>query len=247
MPQEGADFHIVARGGYGLVGIGVHAHDFAGAELVFVIVIELVVREGFEGNAVALFVLANQDGEAADFVACCDDVAFIGHDKQGERSVDGLLGELDAFDEAVFLVDEGSNELGVVHLARAHGHELLSAGGEAFLDELLRVIDDAYRGDAESAEMRAHQKRLRVGVADAADAAASVEALQVVFEFRSKRRVFNRMDFALESGFGVEEDHACATCSQVGVIVDAEEHIKNHIVMGCSPEESAHGVPFVIG
>ncbi len=36
-----------------------------------------------------------------------------------------------------------------------------------------------------------------------------VEACQVVFEFRSKRRVFNRMDFSLESGFGVEENHAC--------------------------------------
>ena len=63
---------------------------------------------------------------------------------------------------------------------------------------------------------------------------ASVEALQVVFEFRSKRRIFNRVDFSLESGFGVEENHACTLRSQMGVVVDAEEHIKNHIVVGCS-------------
>ena len=195
----------------------------------------------------AFFVLADQDGEAADLIARCDDVAFVGHDEQGERSVDDLLGELNAFDEAVLLVDEGGNELGVVHFARTHGHELLSAGGEAFFDELFRVVDDAYRRNAESAEVRAYQKRLRIGVADATDAAASVEALQVVFEFRSKRRVFNRMDFSLESGFGVEENHACTACSQMGVVIGAEEHIKNHIVVGCSSEESAHCAPFVIG
>ncbi|MFR3273398.1 MAG: hypothetical protein ACLTQI_06075 [Slackia sp.] len=65
--------------------------------------------------------------------------------------VDGLLGELDAFDETVLLVDEGGNssvlflpELMAMNFAPPAKHSSMSCS----------ALDDAYRGDAESAEMR---------------------------------------------------------------------------------------------
>ena len=99
-----------------------------------------------------------------------------------------------------------------------------------------------------SAEVRAYQKRLRVGVADAADAAA----IRGSPGRSSSNRVRNGV-FSIEwisrwnPVFAVEEDHACTPRSQMGVVVDAEEHVQHHIVVGCSSEESAHCAPFVIG
>ena len=246
-PQKRADLHLVAGGGDGAVLVGVHQHDLAGAQLVLVAVAQLVVGERFERDAEAVVALADEHGQAANLVARGDDLAVLGDDEQRERPVDGFLCVLDARNEVVFLVDERGDELRGVHLARAHGHELPAAAGEVLLHQLLGVVDGAHRGDAERAQVRAHQQRLRVGVADAADAAATVEALQVVFEARAERRVLDRVDLALEASFlRIVEDHACAFRSQVGVVVHAEEHVQHHVVMRRRPKESAHCLPFVV-
>ena len=246
-PQEGADLHLVACGGDGAVLVGVHQHDLAGAKLVFVAITQLVVGERLERDAEPVIALADEHRQAAHLVARGDDLAVLRDDEQRERSVDGFLRVLDARDEVVLLVDERGDELRGVHLARAHGHELAAAAGEVALHQLLGVVDGAHRGDAERAQVRAHQQRLRVGVADAADAAATVEALQVVFEARAERRVLDRVDLALEASFlRVVENHARALRSQVGVVVHAEEHVQHHVVMRRRPKESAHCLPFVV-
>ena len=85
-PQKRADFHLVACGRYGLVSVGVHAHDLAGPEFVFVVIAQLVVRERLERDAVALVVFADQHRQAAHLVARGEDFPVVGHDQQGERS-----------------------------------------------------------------------------------------------------------------------------------------------------------------
>ena len=63
----------------------------------------------------------------------------------------------DAWNEVVFLIDEGGNEFRGVHGPRAHCHELPSSVGEVVLHELLGVVDGADRRDAEGAEMRSDE------------------------------------------------------------------------------------------
>ena len=54
--------------------------------------------------------------------------------------------------------------------------------GKVTLDKRLGIIDLAHGGQGIKAKVRAHQKRLGIGVADATDAAFSVELLQVLFK-----------------------------------------------------------------
>ena len=84
------------------------------------------------------------------------------NDQQRERALDHGLGEHDALDQVLFLVDERRDELGVVHRAGAHGHELRATLLEVLLDELVSVVDDADGRDGEHAVARTDQQRLRV-------------------------------------------------------------------------------------
>ena len=144
-----------------------------------------------------------------------------------------------------FLVDERGHQLRGVHRARSHGHELPAAVGEIRFHQLFGVVDGAHGGQAERSQVRAHQKRLGIGVAYASDAGASVEVRQIVFEARAERGVLDGVDLALKAPVAVAKDHARAPCSQMGVVVHAEEHVQHYIAVGCSSEESAHGAPFV--
>ena len=178
----------------------------------------------------------DEHGKATQAVACGDDAPFAVHQQQRERSVDDTLRESDAVDEVVFLVDHQRDELGGVYRAGAAGHELLAAAGEVLLDELFGIVDDADRRKGERAQMAAHDKRLRVGVADAADAGIAGEVGQVIFEARAERGVRNRVDFALEALLLVVKYEACR---------HPEEHVQYHVVMRCRAEESAHVNPLL--
>ena len=239
-PEERADAHVRAGGGEGFAGIGRQADDFLGAQLVMVGVAELVIGEGLEGDAHGVFLFADEHRQAAQLVARGDDLALVGEDKQRHRAVDHFLRVQDAGDEVVLLVDERSDELGRVDLARAHGHELMAVVGEVLRDERLAVVDDADGGKGVKSQMGTHEQGLRIGVADAADAAAAVEFVQVLFKLGAERGIFDRVNLPLEAVLFVMDQHAAAAGTQMRVIVDAKEYVQNDVLFGDGAKETTH-------
>ena len=163
----------------------------------------------------SLLVLAHQHGQAAHGVPGRDDLSLLGEDEQGHGALDHLLSVENPADQVALLVDEGGGELGGVDLARAHGHKLVAGGGEVLPDDVLGIVDDAHGGDGVEPQMGAHQQRLGVGVADAADAAAAVEVPQVVFELGAEGGILDGVDLPLESVFRVMDNHAAPAGSQM--------------------------------
>jgi hypothetical protein len=74
--------------------------------------------------------------------------------------------------------------------------------------------------------MGANQQGLGVFVGYAPDARAAVEIGKVGFEACAERGVLDGVDFALEPAFLVEIDEACAFCSQMGMVINAEKHVE---------------------
>ena len=149
----------------------------------------------------------------------------------------------DAADEVGLVVDQRRDQLGRVHLPRAHGRELAPARVEVLLHELVGVVDAADRGQREHAEVTAHEQRLRVGVGDASDARVAVEAGKVTLEPRSKRRVLDRVNLALEAAV-VVINQSRALRPQVRVVIHPEEHVIHHIALTRRAEKTAHCIPF---
>ena len=88
--------------------------------------------------------------------------------------------------------------------------------------------------------MRPHKQRLRVCVTYAADAAASVELVKILFKLGAEGGVVDIVDLALEADFGVIDRHTAALGAKVRVIIHAEENINDAIpFQGCS-EKSTH-------
>ena len=79
--------------------------------------------------------------------------------------------------------------------------------------------------------MGPHEQRLRVGIADAADAAATLEILQILFKFGPERGIFNIVDLALKADLLVVDDHAAPPCTQVRMIVHAEKYIQYAVLL----------------
>ena len=151
-----------------------------------------------------------------------------------------------AVHQVVLLVDEGGGQLGGVDLARAHGHELVAVVGEVFLDQLLRIVDDAHRGDGVQAQVGPHQQGLGVGVADAADAALAVKLGQVLFKFGSERSVLNGVDLPLEAVLLIVDQHAAPAGAQVGVVIHSEKDIQGYVLVCCCAEKAAHRSSFML-
>lgn len=146
-------------------------------------------------------------------------------DEDGRRAFNLLLCVADARDQIVHLVDERRNEFSLVDLARAHRHELMPVVGKIVVHQLFGIVDDAHRRNRIQPEVGTHQKRLRVGVADAADAAAPVKIAQVVFKLGAERGIGNIVNLALKPGFGIVNHHTAAFRSQMGMIIHSEKNV----------------------
>ena len=196
-----------------------------------VLVAELVVDEALERDAVAVFVLADEDRQAAELVARNDDAVLLKeHDRLGP--FDDVLRVADALDDRLLAVDERAHELGRIHLARAHREELRVVVAEVAFDELVGVVDDAHGRDREEPEVGPQQERLRIVVRDAVDAAVALHVRDVGLEPGAKRRVRDVVDLTLEALFRVVDRHAAELGAEVGVVVDAEEGVENDVALG---------------
>ena len=213
--------------------------DLPGAQLVLVVIAQLVIGEGLKGDTVAILVPAHQHRQTAQLVPGGDD-AILGENQDGGGAFDHVLGVADALHQGVLLVDQPGHQLGGVDGAAAHGHELMAPLGEIGLDQLVGVADDANHGDGVKPQVGAHQQGLGVRVADAADAALPVEIRQVVFKLGAEGGIFNVVNLTLETVFTVIHDHTGPAGAQVGVIVRTEENVQYRVAPGYGAEKAAH-------
>ena len=102
------------------------------------------------------------------------------------------------------------------------------------------VIDEAHHGDGIKAQMRAHQQRLGITGADAADTGAAMELLQISGELGAERGALHIVDLALITVFLIVDHHTAAAGTQMGMVVYAEIHVSNDVAVRYRSEEAAH-------
>ena len=169
-----------------------------------------------------------------------DQLSFLGQNQDRHGAVDDLLRVEDAGDKVVFLIDERGGQLGDIHTSAAQREELLALFRKIVLHQLVGIVDDADRYDGVEAQMRAHEQRLGVAVADAAEARVTAEVRKVALELRPEGRVLNIMDLPLEALFPVKENHTTPACAEVGMVVRAEKDVQGNIAVGYRSEKAAH-------
>ena len=195
------------------------------------------------------FVLADQDGETADLIARCDDVAFVGHDEQGERtpSMTSWANLMPSTKLSFWLMRAATSsvlftlpELMAMNcFPPAEKHSSMSCSALLMMPTV--VMPKVPRCERTKGA-------LRIGVADATDAAASVKLC------RSSSNFVRNGVFSIEWISALEIRFRCRRKSCLhGVFPDGSgnrrrrTHQEPTLSVGCSSEESAHCAPFVIG
>ena len=67
--------------------------------------------------------------------------------------------------------------------------------------------------------------------------------MQIIFEFCTEGCVFNVVDLPLESFLFAVERHTTFFCTQMRMIVYAEEDIQHAILIGSYAKKAAHDLP----
>ena len=204
------------------------------------VVAELLIGEGLKGDTVAVPVRADEHREPAEAVTRGDDAAVGAHEQDGHGPVDVALGVQDAVGKGLALVDEGGDKLRHVDFAGAHGHELVAVVGKIGPHQLLGIVDLADGGDGVNPEVGAHQQRLGIGVADAADAARALEVRQILFKAGAEGGVCDGVDLPVKAVFPAPDRHPGVAGAEMAVVVGAEEDIQDHVAPGDGAEETAH-------
>ena len=140
----------------------------------------------------------------------------------------------------IFFLDVEIADHNGIDLARAHRHELGLGFLEVPLDQRLGILDDADRGDGKEPQVRAHEQRLRIVVADAADPHVTGHLAHLVFELRPEGRVRDVVDLPLKALFRTVDHHAAVAGAKVRVIVNAKKHVQNAVALGHGSEKTAH-------
>jgi len=240
-PEESADFHLVCSRGKRFEPVGGYFDNLGGTELIGLRIAQLLKSEGLKAYAVAVLIFPDQNGKPSVFVACGDDLSVGGHEQHRHRAVDDPLHMLNPLHQTVALVDQSGDQFGAIDLAGAHGHELVPVIGEVGVHQLLGVVDLTDGGDGIEPEMRTHQKRLGIGVTDAADAAAAaLEVRQVFFKLGPERGVGDGVDLPLTSMLRAPDRHPGVAGAEMAVIVGTEEDVKNDVASGYRSEKTAH-------
>ena len=141
---------------------------------------EIDTGEAFEAGTYTVILLAKDDGGAAVLIAGGVD-SLLGENHEGKGAVDGIKGILDAFDEILFLVDEGGYQLSGVDFAVAHFKEMCFCL-DYFRDELLSIVYLADGSDGIGAVMRTDENRLSLIVGDAADTEVAFKTVKILLE-----------------------------------------------------------------
>jgi hypothetical protein len=99
---------------------------------------------------------------------------MIGQYQNAHGAVDGFLRVAYTLREGLFLIDQSGRELRGVDFSADMELKCRTPSFKNVSISAPAVVDDADSGDSGFAEMRPEQQRLRVRIADAADAAVAV-------------------------------------------------------------------------
>ena len=113
------------------------------------------------------------------------------------------------------------------------------------MDQCGRVIDYAGYADCVGTKVGTDQKRLRCGVADAANGREALHFFKYMFEFCSKRCVLDVVDIPLQADLWIISGHTAARSAQMRMVVGAEEYIADCVVMADCAEKASHSFGFL--
>ena len=130
--------------------------------------------------------IADLNGNTAEFVTSCDQMALFRKDQDIGSAIDHLLSILDALSKAGLLIDQRSHQFCGIDLAACHGVKVTAVFGEILINQGVCIIDPAHCCDGVGAQTRTNQHRLRVGVADAADCGNAVHFLENMLNLRTE-------------------------------------------------------------
>ena len=238
-PQEGTDLHILAGLYQCYHAFGGNHGDFAGAQILFVGVFQIQIGKALKGNAIAAVLFAYGNRSAAQLVTGSQN-SLGGQEQHGHGAVDDFLCILNAFDQVVLLVDNGSDQFRGVDVTAAHLQKMGVASGENLLDNLIQIVDLSHSGNGIGAVMGAHNQRLGLIVGNTSDAQIAVHFTEVLVELGAEGGILDIMYRPVEPLLPAVNRHSGPAGSQMGMIVGAKEQVKHAVVFRSYSKVSAH-------
>lgn len=151
-----------------------------------------------------------------------------------------LVDIADAVSEILALSDEESHKFGGVGAAHTEFGELL-AFVETELFKFGYVIDFADCADGETTKVGVDDNRLRVSVADDANAHITQHLMDVFAEFGAEVRVLDVVDVEVHHTV-VDGAKTSATSAEMGMVIGAIEKVSGTRIFGDYAEKSAHNL-----
>ena len=239
-PQEGADLEVVdVTLAEHLCALGRYLHDLAGEHFTVDSVSQLLECEALKGNTVSVVAPSYYNRKPAVLVPGSDDTV-LGQDKQGHCALDLFLSILDSVDDVVALRDEPADERGRINLSAAHCLETGAGIAEQLVAELLSIVDYADVAYRVGTEPGLEKDRLRISIADAADAEIAFHCVYVALELCAERRVFNAVNASLEALLRGICSHTASACAEVRMIVGAEKYVADTVMFSSRSKKTAH-------
>ena len=116
-----------------------------------------------------------------------------------------------------------------------------AARQEDVADELVGVFDGPDRDDGVIAQMGSDEDGLVVHIADDADAATAVQAVDLGVELGPERRIFDIVNGPGET-VGSGDGQSAPLGSQMGMVVRSVVEIGDDVLTARRAEESSHGL-----
>ena len=116
---------------------------------------------------------------------------------------------------------------------------------QQFLGNLFQVVDLRHRHHRIAAQVRVHENRLRICIADHTDALMAGERVELIFELRTEIVTLQVMDLTAEALLGVEGHQSGATCAEMRVVVGAVEQVVDATLCRYGSKESSHVILFL--
>ena len=196
-PKECAYLHFLARLGKSCHTVLGNFNYFAGSQLAYRFISQLLVCKGFKGRTVAAFVFANDHGSSAQLITGGDYSAVILEYKQGKTAFDLVLNKLNALYKVFFSAYKRRRKVGRVYDTACHSVKMSVCFNKVFVYQLIGVINGANGAYCKFSQSGAYKKGLGVAVAYTADSGISLHFLKYMLKLCSEGGVFYIMNLSL--------------------------------------------------
>ena len=190
---------------------------------------QFLICKGFERETISVGTFSDQDRQLARLVSCANDRIFC-HNDQRHRSLDLALRIANALDKSWFLRNQRTDQTAGIDVAAAHCLKVCTAVFQQFLRKCLCVLDYTDRANCVQSKFRTNHDRLRICIADTADADIAPHFFYILLELCPERRIFNAVNIPLKTEFRRIRCHTATSCPQVRVIVRPIKYVKNAVV-----------------